>query len=1194
MFFHIFLFELRYWLRQPIAYIFLLINALLVFGATCSDDITIGGSTGNVHKNAPYVVEFFFANLTLICLLMITAFFNSAAARDFSEKTSQIFFTTPMKKRDYLLGRFAGALVISIIPFLGVSLGSILGSMMPWLDAERVGPTYWTAHLEGLSVFVLPNMLFAGSVIFCIAALTRSTMMSFIGTLGLLVGYIVSLSLIKDVENEFMGAMLDPFGFRTFMVATKYWTVDDRNTMSMGLEGLLLLNRLVWMAVGAAVFVFTYFRFSFADTARPGKQKTVEAPLVAAASPNVLKTVKPEFGVFWSLRQLMSQLRIETISMVKNVAFLVIVIFGILNLSLSLYYATSIGYGLTVFPVTYNMVDTVRGSFFLFIAAIITFYSGAIVWKERESKVNDIYDALPYPDWLPVVSKTLALSLTVLLLLLLGCAVGIVKQLTSGFTDIRPGVYFTELVLNDGLSFLNVIMLSVFIHSVVNNRYLGYFLFVVVLIANGFVWPALDIQSNLVIFNSTPSLTYSDMNEFGPFLLPVLSFSSYWVLAGLIMLVGALLYWVRGREQDFGIRSRLALQRLKNVRPLLMVLFLLWFVCGAWLFYNTKVVNTYQTSDEQEKMQVNYEKMYKQYEARPQPRTTSLDYSIELYPERRALEVSCRQVLTNRHKEAIDTLFFTLPLTYSSVIDLPGSQLLLMDTVHKFAMYQLFKPLLPGDSLEMNLSMKYHPRGVENEVSVTSIIDNGTFFNNADILPQTGYQSAYELSDKNKRKKFDLPQRIRMPLLSDDPEKRMNTYLSNNSDWVRVRSIFGTSGDQTAIAPGSLRRQWSENGRNYFEYELDHPSVNFYSFMSARYEVRKKMHNGISLEVYYDVRHPYNVDKMLMSMEKSIDYYSANFGPYRHKQARIIEFPRYASFAQAFPGTMPYSEGIGFVANLEDPEDIDMVTYVVAHEMGHQWWAHQVAGADMQGATLLSESLSQYSALMVMEQMYGKEQMHKFLKYEMDGYLSSRGSEAEKECPLMEVENQGYIHYQKASVVLYYLREMIGESGVNASLKGLVDSFAYREPPYPNARELVNRLEAQTPDSLRYLVDDLFRKITLFDNRALEATTTETDSGYKTTLKVQAAKMYADSLGRETPAVLGDWIDVGVFAEPGEGKKYGRTLEMKRVKITAKENTFTFFTAEKPYQAGIDPYYYVVDRVPDDNLKKVTEKTDDE
>ena len=1189
MFFQIFLFELRYWLRQPIVYIFFLINTLLVFGATSSDDIVIGGSTGNVHKNAPYVVEFFFANLTLVCLLMITAFFNSAAARDFSEKTSQIFFTTPMKKRDYLLGRFAGALLVSIIPFLGVSFGSFLGSMMPWLDADRVGPTYWSAHVDGLLVFVLPNLLFAGSVIFCIAALTRSTMMSFVGTLGLLVGYIVSMSLIEDIENESLGAMLDPFGFRTFMVATKYWTVDDRNTLSMGLEGLLLMNRLVWMGVGVAVFVFTFFKFSFADAARPGKQKMVEAP-VAMVRPNELKTVQPEFGVFWSLKQLISQLRIETISLVKNVAFLVILLFGILNLSLSLYYATSIGYGLTVFPVTYNMIDTVRGSFFLFIAAIITFYSGAIVWKERESKVNDIYDALPYPDWLPVVSKTLALALTVLFLLLIGCIVGMVKQYASGFTDIRPSVYFTELVLNDGLSFLNVIALSVFIHSVVNHRYLGYFLFVVVLIANNFIWPALDIQSKLAIFNSTPSLTYSDMNGFGPFLRPVWSFSTYWLLFSLILLIGSLLYWVRGRELDFGIRTRLAWQRMKSVGPSLISLTGLWLVCGAWLFYNTKVINTYQTTDQQELAQVNYEKKYKQYETRIQPRTTALDYKIELYPERRALEVSCKQVLKNKNKAAIDTLFFTLPPTYSSVIDLPGAQLLLMDTVHKFAMYRLDKSLLPGDSLVMNLSMKYHPRGIENDVSITSIVDNGTFFNNADILPQIGYQSAYELTSKNKRKEHDLPQRIRMPRLSEDPSKRMNTYLSNNSDWVHVRSIFGTSGDQIAIAPGSMRRQWNENGRNYFEYELDHPSVNFYSFMSARYEVRKKLYNGISLEVYFDPRHPYNVDKMLMSMEKSIDYYSANFGPYKHKQARIIEFPRYASFAQAFPGTMPYSEGIGFIANLEDPEDIDMVTYIVAHEMGHQWWAHQVAGADMQGATLLSESLSQYSALMVMERMYGKEQMHKFLKYEMDEYLSSRGSEAEKECPLVEVENQGYIHYQKGSVVLYYLREMIGESGVNASLKELVDRFAYQGPPYPNSLELVSRLEAQTPDSLRYLIDDLFRKITLFDNRAIEATTIATDGGYKTTLKVQAAKMYADSLGRETPAELVDWIDVGVFAEPEEGKKYGKALEVKRVKITDKEQVFTFFTNEKPYQAGIDPYYYIVDRVPDDNLKKVTEK----
>ena len=154
-------------------------------------------------------------------------------------------------------------------------------------------------------------------------------------------------------------------------------------------------------------------------------------------------------------------------------------------------------------------------------------------------------------------------------------------------------------------------------------------------------------------------------------------------------------------------------------------------------------------------------------------------------------------------------------------------------------------------------------------------------------------------------------------------------------------------------------------------------------------------------------------------MKKSLDYYVANFGPYYHKQVRIIEFPRYASFAQAFPGTMPYSESIGFIAKIEDEEDIDMVFYVVAHEMAHQYWAHQVVGAEMQGATMLSETFAQYSALMVMEKEYGRDAMKKFLKYEMDDYLRDRGSERLKELPLMKVENQGYVHYNKGSLVMY-------------------------------------------------------------------------------------------------------------------------------------------------------------------------------
>ena len=186
------------------------------------------------------------------------------------------------------------------------------------------------------------------------------------------------------------------------------------------------------------------------------------------------------------------------------------------------------------------------------------------------------------------------------------------------------------------------------------------------------------------------------------------------------------------------------------------------------------------------------------------------------------------------------------------------------------------------------------------------------------------------------------------------------------------------------------------------------------------HEVAPETWNGFNLEVYYLKDHPWNISRMIHSMKKSLDYYIENFGPYKHKQARIVEFPRVATYAAAFPGTMPYSKSFGFIFNLNHPDDIDQVFYVVAHETAHQWWNEQVIGANMEGATLLSElseSLAQYSSLMVMEKELGRDRMRKFLKYEMDQYLSARGREQLRERPLWKVEyKQFYVFYKKAAV----------------------------------------------------------------------------------------------------------------------------------------------------------------------------------
>ncbi|MFM8349254.1 MAG: hypothetical protein ACKOAR_14520, partial [Bacteroidota bacterium] len=516
-------------------------------------------------------------------------------------------------------------------------------------------------------------------------------------------------------------------------------------------EGLLLLNRSLWTLIGLGVFAFTLFRFSFEERSKPGREKEATGATIAPSASPVRSQKSVADGTGWSIRQLISQFRIEVISLTKNVAFIMIAVLGAINMISSMNFVTSQGYGLTAMPVTYNVVELIQGTLYLFVIALITFYSGLIVWKEREAKVHDIYDALPYPDWLPIVSKTIALFVAVMLLLLLGCAAGIVTQLINGFSDLRPEVYVMQLLVSDGLTFLMLILLSIFIHAMANNQYLGYFIFIAVLIVNAFLWQVLDVESNLVKFNGSPSLIYSDMNGFGPFLAAKLSFRLYWLLFGIFLLTGAMAYWVRGREDGFKIRSAMALKRLGSRRTLLIVTFLLWQACGIWLFTDTQVRNTYRTEDEREQAQVDYEKLYKKYESRPLPRTVSRDYRIELFPEKRWLDVACDQWVLNKTESPIDTLYFTLPSSWKASIQLPLSTVVLMDTVHRFAIYSLNSPILPGDSVMIGLSMQYHPAGIENEISNTSIVDNGSFFNNMDLLPQLGYQPSAEIANKNDR-----------------------------------------------------------------------------------------------------------------------------------------------------------------------------------------------------------------------------------------------------------------------------------------------------------------------------------------------------------------------------------------------------------------------------------------------------------
>jgi ABC-2 type transport system permease protein len=566
--------------------------------------------------------------------------------------------------------------------------------------------------------------------------------------------------------------------------------------------------------------------------------------------------------------------------------------------------------------------------------------------------------------------------------------------------------------------------------------------------------------------------------------------------------------------------------------------------------------------------------------------------AVDLFPREQGVRMKGSYALENKSAQPVSRLLLAFAPAARLVVhqlDIGVPSRLEKDDVDLgVRLYRLDPPLPPGARTTLAFDVELPTRGFRNEGSNTSVVYNGSFVNGREMLPLIGYQDRGELERDQDRKKFGLAPKERMRD-RDDPAGLAVNALQGAADFIAFEATVSTEADQIAISPGYLQREWTENGRRYFHYKMDAPIMNFYAFQSARYAVKKDVWPGpagnVAIDIYYQPGHEFDLDSMDRSVKDSLAYCSAAFGPYQYRQFRIVEFPRYETFAQSFPNTIPYSEAIGFIARIrtDDPKDIDYPYYVTAHEAAHQWWAHQVVGGDVQGSTMLVESLAQYSALMVMKNKYGPAKMRRFLSYELNNYLRGRAFEQKKELPLSRVENQPYIHYNKGSLVFYALQDYIGEDKLNQAIRTFRDAHAFKGPPYPSSEELVQRIREATPPELQYLVEDLFEKIVVYDNRAVSATMKELAGGkWEVTMKLVAKKRVADELGKETDVALDDLIDVGVIDEKGDAI----AVEKKRIK--AEETSFTMTVDKRPVKAGIDPLNKLIDRRPEDNATVVT------
>ncbi len=1185
-------FEIRYQLRNPVFWVAAVIFFLLAFATVTVQQVQVGGAGGNIHKNSPYNIASVQLVFTLFFMFVSTAFVANVIVRDDETGFGPILRATRITKSAYVFGRFAGAFLVSALAFLAVPLAMWVGAHMPWVDPEQIGPNRFAFYVNPYLYLALPNLFLTAALFFALSTVTRSMMAAYLGVIAFLILWtIASVVLSRNPAYDVPSAYGEPLGFAAYTLITKYWTPVERNTLVPALSGVLLWNRLLAVGLGCGALALAYrlFRFETRPSRlarrRQAAAVTDDAPAVTAST-GLLPA--PRFDGRTAVVQFAARTRLEMGQLFRSPAYFILLAFGLLNAMASL---TDLGelFGTPVIPVTRVVIELFAGSFGIIPFVIAIYYAGELVWRERDRKTHEIVDSSALPDWAFAVPKVLAVALVLLSTLAISVLGGMVMQLIHHYAHFELGKYFLWYVLPAAFDYTLLAILAVFVQALSPHKFIGWGIMVLYLVTR-ITLQNLGYGDALYNYARIPTVPLSDMNGQGRFWVGAWSFRFYWAACALLLVVLSHALWRRGTETRLRPRLRRLPRRLRGTAGIVAAAAALIFVAlGTWNYLNTHIWNEHRTLPGDDRFTADYEKALLPFETVPQPLVTEVKAAIDIRPEIPAVQATGTLTLVNRAATPLQEVHVRLFDRNARFVQLEVAGAKLKRNFERFnyRAYRFDTPLAPGDKALLTFTTEYEQHGFRDTGNETRVVRNGTFIANTDFIPQIGMSRQGLLRDRIKRRKYGLTPELRAAKL-EDLSATAHNYA--RVDWVTTDLTLTTDADMTPIAPGDRVSDVTTGNRRTTRFVTTAPILNFFSMQSARYLEKQQRHGDTNLEVYYDPRHPANVDRMLAAFAHGLDYYEPHFGPYQFHQARIVEFPAYEQFAQAFAGTMPYSEGIGFIADLSDPEQIDYVTYVVAHELGHQWWAHQVIGADMQGATMLSESLAQYSALMVMEHLYGRDQIRRFLKYELDRYLSGRTAEAVEEVPLDRVENQDYIHYRKGSVTMYRLKDELGEERVDAALKRFDEKFRFQGPPYPRSLDLIAEFRQGATPAEQDLITDLFERITLYDIKAKEATVRKLPDGqFETTLTVEARKLYVDGKGVETEAPMNENADIGLFtAMPGRGKFSAQdVLLMQRLPVHSGTQTFKLTTAARPAFAGADPYNIRIDRNSDDNVVTV-------
>jgi ABC-2 type transport system permease protein len=1178
--FEIFRFELVYGLRRfsTFAYFFVLLALCPMFLQVMAED--------DVYFNAPYAVTVVVMMGSLLGLLIVAAFAGDAATRDFDERMHPLFYSSPVGKPAYLMGRFLGAFVLSALVFAALPIGVLLATWLPSVESEKLAPFSLSAHLAPYFLFAIPNAFVGTAVLFALATLTRRSIAGYAGAASLFFLSMACGKLLAPRAGWGLAKLLDPMGYSTVW---EWWislSPLQQNGFALVLDRALLMNRLLWIGMGLVFLALTYARFRFAHQAvgaerRSMKRTALEVDDRASTGPIAVPQANRHFNASTRARQLLAITVRSFRDLHANRVWWIVplaAIFFVLNAP----DIATLEMGLPGPLTTAQLLGFLSGDVSVLLTILIALSAGELVWRERDARIHPLADVTPVAGWIPLTGKFLGLALMLATAMLIFLLTGLFVQSNVGTVQFDLPLYLQVLFGLQLPEYLLIAAMAFVIHVMVNQKYVANVLIVLVPLVRTLV-SGMGVD-DLLLYGNLPDWVYSDISGFGLSAEARLWFTLYFAGWALLVVLLAHLFWMRGEGQ--GLRQRIAIARTRLTRGAVSVGALALAIiagAGGFIVYEKYVRNDSPSEAAIEQRSAEYERLYGRYAALPQPVATATKLQVNFYPERGEATVRGSYRLENRSLTDIDAIHVvTSGAAEATTVSFDrAARPTLMDDARDYRIYALDRALKPGASLRMNFDVR-----IETELfgsyATPPVVGNGSVLihkprDGYHWMPLVGYQTFRELDSAALRRKHGLRERPPYPRLGD-------VAVGNEQkgyEQIELDTIVGTDAAQTGVAPGELRRTWTANGRRYAHYVTDAPISNAFSITSANYAVHRtewKATSGekVGIEIFHHPAHTANLERMVRAAKVSLDYNTKQFGAYPYRQLRFVETPSGSIWLgmSAYSGLIAFQEGFSLVRPEEDARRIDFPFAVVAHEMAHQWWGHRLTPAVVEGAPFLAESLSWYSAMLVVEETLGREHLARILDMMRAQYL---GPHQPRSAPLLRSVDH-LDAYRVGPFAMYALREAVGVEPVNRALRALLAKFPPGRAPYPTTVDFYAELRAATPAGMHGLLKDLFEEITFWDLRAKSLDVTAVAGGAcRVMLGIEARKLKGDGTGAERSVPMNDLVEIALYDAAG------KTLHRKYHRVRAGVGTIELTITGAPARAVVDPDHELLDRNMDDN-----------